>query len=338
MTGTVLCDDYDAALFDLDGVVYLGPDPVEGAPDGIAGLRARGIQVGFVTNNAARPPRTVAEQLTRIGVPAGPQDVVTSAQAVAAMLREALDPGSPVLVVGTDALAEEVQAVGLLPVADRHADPLAVVQGYDPKMSWPRVTDAVHAIQAGARWFASNLDSTRPTDLGLEPGVGTQVAAVGSCFPGREPEVAGKPFPPLLRETVRRLGGNHPIFVGDRLDTDIEGAHRAGMDSLFVFTGAHGVRDLLDAVPNRRPSYIGHDLRALLAPSRKAGLSGEEASCGRARAWLDHDQVRLEGPVGTLDEQLDALWAVLALNWAVRDAGDRAPELGTAVEALSLVH
>ncbi|MFJ1315985.1 HAD hydrolase-like protein, partial [Acinetobacter baumannii] len=94
---------------------------------------------------------------------------------------------------------------------------------------------------------------TRPTDLGLEPGVGTQVNAVRACFPDREPLVAGKPFPALLRETERRLGSQHPIFVGDRLDTDILGAFNTQMDSLFVFTGAHGVRDLVEAVPQERP-------------------------------------------------------------------------------------
>lgn len=339
MTTPALCDEHDAALFDLDGVVYLGPEPVDGAPTGIADLRARGVRVGFVTNNAARPPQVVADQLTRIGVPARATDVVTSAQAAAGMLRDALPTGSAVLIVGTQALAEEVRAVGLVPVADRESHPAAVVQGYDPQMTWPRVTDAVHAIQAGAAWFAANLDSTRPTDLGLEPGVGTQVAAVASCFPGRSPEVAGKPFPPLLRETVRRLGGDHPIFVGDRLDTDVEGANRVEMASLFVFTGAHGIRDLIAAVPLQRPGNIGYDLRALLDPRRTAAEEGDHAvRCGRCTASLTRGALELEGPVDSCDEQLDALWALLQIVWRMMDENKVRPDLDAACAALTLLH
>lgn len=339
MTTPALCDEHDAALFDLDGVVYLGPDPVEGAPAGIAGLRERGVRVGFVTNNAARPPRVVADQLTRIGVPTGAGDIVTSAQAAAGMLRDALPTGSAVLIVGTEALADEVRAVGLVPVTDRTGMPAAVVQGYDPQMTWPRVTDAVHAIQAGASWFAANLDSTRPTDLGLEPGVGTQVDAVASCFPGREPEVAGKPFPPLLRETVRRLGGEHPIFVGDRLDTDMEGANRVEMSSLFVFTGAHGIRDLLGAVPIQRPENIGHDLRALLDPKRIAVVESDVAArCGHSRVRLTDKAVHFYGPLDSRDEQLDALWALLQLVWRAADDGRVLPDLGPVFAALDLLH
>lgn len=339
MTTTALCDDYDAALFDLDGVVYLGPDPVEGAPAGIAGLRSRGVRVGFVTNNAARPPRVVAGHLTRIGVPASTEDVVTSAQAAAGMLRDVLAPGSAVLVVGTEALAEEVRAVGLVPVTDRHGDPIAVVQGYDPEMTWPRVTDAVHAIQTGATWFATNLDSTRPTDLGLEPGVGTQVAAVGSCFPGREPAVAGKPFPPLLRETVRRLGGEHPVFVGDRLDTDMEGANRVDMASLFVFTGAHGMRDLAEAPQIQRPRHIGYDLRALLDRGRVAtDVAGGGVRCAGAEAHVRDGELRIDGSLGTREEQLDALWAALQLVWRATDDGRVGPRLDGLFAALTQLH
>ncbi|MFT8395895.1 HAD-IIA family hydrolase [Propionibacterium sp.] len=338
MTSAALCDTYDCALFDLDGVVYLGPEPVEGAPDGIGALRDRGVRVGFVTNNAARPPRVVSDQLTRIGIPSEATDIVTSAQAAAAMLRDSLDPGAKVLVVGTQALADEVSAVGLTPVPDRSAQPVAVVQGYDPDMTWPRVTDAVHAIQAGAEWYASNLDPTRPTDLGLEPGVGSQIAAIGCCFPERIPEVAGKPYPPLLRETIRRLGGEHPIFVGDRLDTDIEGARRVDMASMLVFTGAHGMYDLVDADPIQRPDHIGYDLRALLHPSRVVSRSGNQVSCAGATVSVDGGVLTLNAPLITRDEQLDALWAVLALVWQIRDAGGAGPDVAAVLQEFTLLH
>ena len=317
-----LCARYDAALFDLDGVIYLGPRAVEGAPEGVDGLRAEGVRVGFVTNNAARTPRTVAEHLTRIGVRCDVADVVTSAQASARMLAETLPAGSRVLISGTSALAAEIEAAGLTPVWSSGDEPAAVIQGYDPEMTWPRVTDAAHAVQAGARWFATNPDMTRPTDLGLEPGVGTQIATLRVCLgPGAEPEMAGKPYPPLLRETVRRLSAERPIFVGDRLDTDIEGAHNVDMDSLFVFTGAHGVRDLLAADAPWRPTRIGYDIRALLEPVRSAEVVEDSARCGSAVATVVDGKLWVDGVGTDRRGQLDALWAALQLAWRAADEG-----------------
>ncbi|WP_316668775.1 HAD-IIA family hydrolase [uncultured Propionibacterium sp.] len=338
MGGKLLCSRYDAALFDLDGVIYLGPRAVEGAPEGIDGLRAEGVKVGFVTNNAARAPQAVADHLTRIGVDCDPADVVTSAQASARMLAEALPVGARVLISGTTALAAEVEAAGLRPVWSSKDGPAAVIQGYDPDMTWPRVTDAAHAVQAGARWFATNPDMTRPTDLGIEPGLGTQIAALGVCLePGSEPEMAGKPFPPLLRETVRRLSAEHPIFVGDRLDTDVEGACNVDMDSLFVFTGAHGMRDLFAAGARWRPTHLGYDIRALLRPARNAEIDGDSARCGAAVATITGGRVRTGGVKADPEDQLDALWAALRLAW--RDA-DRGAEIDATavVETLDLLH
>ena len=112
-----LIQNYDAALFDLDGVVYLGPAPVDGAAEGLAGLREAGVRVGFVTNNAARTPRTVVEHLIGLNIEAGIDDVVTSSQAGSRLLADRVAPGAKVLVVGTDALVAEVEAVGLTPVS-----------------------------------------------------------------------------------------------------------------------------------------------------------------------------------------------------------------------------
>lgn len=312
---SVLVDAYDAALFDLDGVVYLGPAPVEGAPEGITALRERGTKVGFVTNNAARPPQVVVDQLTSLGVPSELGDVVTSAQAGARMLAEQLPEGSKVLVVGTQALADEVQALGLQPVWSSEDEPVAVVQGYDPGMTWPRLDDACYAIQHGATWFATNTDATRPTDKGIVPGAGTQIAAVQATTTVR-PQVAGKPCPPLLHETLRRLDAKQAIFVGDRLDTDIQGAVAVGLDSLFVFTGAHGKHDLATAGVDARPTHIGHDLRALLEPAREAQLAADACLCRGQRAVLRDGVVRLEQVPAEREEQLDGLWAELQLLWA----------------------
>lgn len=325
-----LISRYDCALFDLDGVLYLGPEVVAGAPEAIDGIRSRDVQIGFVTNNAARSPQAVAEHLTELGIPAQVEDVVTSSQAGARMLATQLEPGSKVLVVGTTALAHEVELVGLVPVWTADDEPAAVIQGYDPQMTWPRLDEACYAIQAGAKWFATNTDANRPTNRGRVPGAGAQVAAVASSVTGK-PQVAGKPYRPLLDETISRLGAAHPIFVGDRIDTDIEGASAVGMDSLFVFTGTHGKHDLAKASVAGRPTHIGWGAGDLLLPAREVELSTDSAQCGDQVVEVRDGALRLGALPQDLPGQLDALWAALALAW-------RAPWVDiSAVDALNLV-
>lgn len=311
---TNFIDAYDAALFDLDGVVYLGPEPVDHAADSLARLRESGVRLGFVTNNAGRSPEVVVQHLNELDIECHLEDVVTSAQAIAQLMAAELPEGATVLVCGAQALANEMTAVGFKLATDYTDAPEAVVQGYDPKMTWPRLDDACFAIQRGARWFASNTDSNRPTNLGLVPGAGTQIDAVRVAV-DVDPTIAGKPYPPLLLETVKRMNSARPVFVGDRLDTDIEGANNVGMDSILVFTGAHGKYDLAGAIPEQRPTAIGYDLRSLLAPERTAAWQGDKAVCGQASATLAQGQVQLSGPLSSVDEQLDALWALVQLTW-----------------------
>lgn len=313
---------YDAALFDLDGVVYLGPQAVPGAAEAIATLREQGVRVGFVTNNAARAPQTVADHLTELGVEARVEDVVTSAQAIARLMASELPEGAPVLVTGTRALREEIMAVGLAVVNSSADHPAAVVQGYDPEMTLPRLEDACHAIQNGARWYVSNTDSTRPTDKGLVPGAGALMGVVRTAVTA-EPTIAGKPYAPLMEETIIRLGAQRPLFVGDRIDTDIMGAVGVGMDSLLVLTGAHGKRDLVDAPANGRPTHLGYDLAALQKPPRVVEFpDAHTAACNGASARVEGGEVALDQVPADRDGQLDALWCVANLVWRTKaDAG-----------------
>jgi HAD superfamily hydrolase (TIGR01457 family) len=318
---TALAEAYDVGLVDLDGVVYVGGAAVRGATDSLHDARARGMRLAFVTNNSSRTPETVAARLCSLGVEASAEQVVTSAQASATMLRERLDPGAKVLVVGGEGLRRAVSDAGLVVVATFEERPVALAQGYSTDVGYRELAEAALAIRAGAVWVASNADVTIPSARGLLPGNGAMVAALRAAT-GREPLVAGKPDLPLHAEAVRRTGAHHPLVIGDRLDTDIEGAVRAGTDSLLVLTGVSTAADVLAAPAGARPTYLARDLRGLLGP-HPAPVAGEGgATCGGWRAVYDGAAVRLERCAADRDgdDGLDPLRAMCAAAWA-RGAG-----------------
>lgn len=309
-----LAEGYDAALFDLDGVIYLGPLAIEGVPAALEQLRSRGTRLGFVTNNAARTPATVAAHLRELGITAETDDVVNSTMATLRMLDDDLGAGARLLAVGTDALREQLTEAGYTLVDSFEDSPTAVVQGYSPTIEWQKLEEAALAVQRGAAWYATNPDLTRPSDRGIVPGLGSQIQVIRVCV-AVDPQIAGKPYRPLLDETVLRLNAERPIFVGDRTDTDILGANNVSMDSLFVFTGAQGKHDLAAAAPAYRPTYIGYDASALLEPPRIAEFRGQRYVCGYQEVDLAGGAAYLSSRPVTRDEQLDALWAALQAAW-----------------------
>lgn len=293
-------------------MLYLGPDPVSHAAESVSAARAAGLRAAFVTNNASRRPATIAAHLVELGIDAEPHDVVTSAQAAARWLAERLPTGSAVLVVGTEGLAEEVTAVGLVPVRTAAARPAAVVQGLDPHTDWGDLAEATVAVRGGALWVAGNGDSTYPSSRGPLPGNGAMVAALAAAT-GQRPVVVGKPDPQLHRESVERVGAERPLVIGDRLDTDVLGAVRGGADSLLVLTGVTTRAELLSAPAGCRPTYVSADLRALLRPQQEVEIGRGRARCGTATATYAGDQL-----VGTGDGD-EALRAACALAWARAD-------------------
>ncbi|WP_344073368.1 HAD-IIA family hydrolase, partial [Prauserella alba] len=260
-TATLL-DVCDALLFDLDGTVYRGGEPVPGAAEAVAWARGRGTPVRFVTNNASKAPDAVVQHLANVGVPADDGEVSTSAQAGVRLLADRLPAGASALVVGTEALADQVAAAGLKPVRTADDSVAGVVQGHSPDTAWPVLAEACLAIRAGAVWVACNEDATLPAERGLLPGNGAMVAALRAAT-GAAPLVAGKPETPLLRLAADSAGSTRPLVVGDRLDTDIAGAVAAGMASLAVLTGVVTPAALLTAGPAERPGYLAADLAAL---------------------------------------------------------------------------
>lgn len=256
---TTLGDSYDVLLYDLDGTLYRGPDAVPGAVEAVAAQRTRSI---YVTNNASRRPAEVADHLRELGYPAADDDVVTSSQAGARLLADRLEPGAEVMVVGAEALCEEVEKVGLMPVRTAGPNTAAVVQGHSPDTAWPILAEAAFAIRDGAYWVATNTDATLPLARGLAPGNGAMVSALITATDQR-PDVAGKPYRALMQDAIERSGAARPLVVGDRLDTDIAGAVTVGLDSLLVLTGVSTAADLLAADRSMRPTYLAASLAAL---------------------------------------------------------------------------
>lgn len=314
-----LTELYDAALLDLDGVVYVGGQPVPYAAEAVTEARARGMRVAFVTNNASRLPGDVAARLTSLGVEATTDDIVTSAQAAAHLLAAQLPAGAPVLVTGAPALRDIVAAAGLQPVASADDQPVAVVQGYASDIGYADLAEAALALRAGAMWVATNADSTMPSPRGLLPGNGAMVAAVATAT-GRQPEVAGKPQLPLHQEAVRRTGAQRPLVVGDRLDTDIEGAVAAGTPSLLVLTGVTSAAELLGAPAHARPTYIAGDLRGLVAAHPEVAVEKNGVRCGGWVAVTGRDSVDVR-PLGAGSQDLDWLRAAAVACWQAADSG-----------------
>jgi glycerol 3-phosphatase-2 len=324
--GRRLVDCYDLAMFDLDGVVYVGDRAVPGAADHLAALRSDRLHVAFVTNNASRSPAAVAQKLRDLGVEAAPGDVVTSAQAAAHVLLERFGADARVAVLGAGGLREALAEVGLAATVVDDPEAQALVSGFGPDVVWREVMQAAVRIRGGLPWVASNADLTFPSDLGLAPGHGALVELL-SRFAGVEPTVAGKPRRPLLDETVRRVGGERPLMVGDRLDTDIEGAHAAGVDSLLVLTGVSGLAEVVSAPAHHRPTYLSPDLGGLLQPHPEPEPADGGWHCGGWTAGVRDGTLRLRGQGSVAD-----WWRTVACaSWAHLDVVGRVVDTGGVV-------
>lgn len=313
-----LAEAYDLALVDLDGVAYRGHDPIDHAATGLAEARARGMRLVFVTNNASREPSSVSDQLTELDIPATPQDVMTAAQAAAIVLRERLDEGAKVMVVGGAGLRTAVREAGLVVCDSADDAPDAVVQGFAPELGWKDLAEAAYAVGNGAWYVASNLDLSLPTARGYAPGNGSLVGAVVNAT-GVRPDSAGKPSPRMYEIAVARSGALAPLVVGDRLDTDLAGARAGQIPGLHVLTGVSTARDDVLAVPGMRPDFIAEDLRGLLAAHpAPARAEGDWWVCEGAAARVVDGALELDERAGST---LDLVRSACAAAWDAVDAG-----------------
>ncbi|MFL0459284.1 HAD-IIA family hydrolase [Kytococcus sedentarius] len=253
---------------DVDGVVHAGERVFTEAVEALNAWMAAGLGVVFVTNNASRAPEELAARLTEDGVDVGVDQVLTGAMAGAHVVAEQVPAGSSVFVAGSEALARATAHAGLVPTDDP-LEAAAVVQGYAPSMTYQRLHDAARAVTAGAVWVATNRDLTLPTAWGQAPGNGAYVAAVARAT-GQEPLVACKPEGAVYAMALERLGCNadEAVAIGDRLETDVAGANRAGLHSVLVTTGVHGARDVEDLLAvggdaDQQPDHLVTSLAAL---------------------------------------------------------------------------
>jgi len=314
-----LCDVYDLGMLDLDGVVYVGPTAVPGAVESVATAGKAGMRLAFLTNNASRTAAEVAAHLRELDIDANEADVVTAAQAVAHLVANAVPTGSAVLLVGGEGLRLPLEERGLRCVSNLDDAPVAVVQGFHPDVGWRSLAEASYAIESGLPWFVSNTDMTIPTARGIAPGNGSLVQTVRNAT-GATPTVAGKPERALFDETLERMTARRPLMVGDRLDTDIDGAIGAGIDCLAVLSGVSSLSDVAVLPTARRPTFVGPDLSALVVAHPEVTVDETSAICGLATATLDGDTVRLSrGEPGSLE----AIRAAVALAWSSGDRSGR---------------
>ena len=276
---------FETLLLDLDGVIYEGNRAIVDAVESISELRAKGIQIGYVTNNASRTSEAIAEQLRAFGLELKAEDVITSAQAGAGLLKQIVPAGSKVLVVGGEGLRSNVSLAGFQVVESSKELPAAVIQGFDPSVDWKNLAEASYAIQNGAKWVATNQDWTIPREEGLAPGNGTLVSAVHTAV-GQLPVVAGKPEKAIFETALSRFGSSSAVYVGDRLDTDVLGANRAGIGSALVMTGVTTRKELLAAKDDSRPTYILGTLKELLTGYQQPTKTKRGYKLGNAEVEL----------------------------------------------------
>ncbi|WP_231367374.1 HAD-IIA family hydrolase [Schaalia sp. ZJ405] len=321
----VLAEEYDVMLLDLDGTVWAGSQPIDGAHEAIEKARDLGMGTGFITNNAMRTPQMVADKLASMGFEAEADTIMTSAMDVIAIMEEHLEPGAKILVIGGQGVRDALTEAGYVLVASADDEPAAVVQGLDRDVTWGMLTEGALAIERGAQFFATNLDATLPTERGQALGNGSLVRAVQHATRKR-PIAAGKPEPGIYLRGAALVHAEKPLAVGDRLETDIMGAVAAGIPAMHVLTGVHQARDIIVAPRGQRPAYLALNMLGVLQehPRPKHHVDGTW-TCGVSQsAKVSRDGVLSLDGVELTEEttiSLDSYRALAVASWDAADNG-----------------
>ncbi|HKO38001.1 MAG TPA: HAD-IIA family hydrolase [Solirubrobacterales bacterium] len=258
-----LADRFDGLLVDLDGVVWIGPDPVPGSPETLRALLDAGKRIVFVTNNPGQPPAAYAERLLELGVRVAAEQIVTAGMVAARLAGEAAGAGGGAFVIGAPALKEMVAATGtrvLEGEEGRDAD-VVVVSGHRG-FDYAELLTAKRALDRGAALFATSHDPTMPFPGGEVPGTGAVLAAVETAS-GRRAEIAGKPERHLFEMAIETAGGGRLAMVGDRVSSDVAGGRGAGLETILVLSGTTSREEAASAGP--APDHVLESLSGLLA-------------------------------------------------------------------------
>jgi len=271
-----LADRFDGFLIDLDGVVWIGREPVPGSAETLRALLEAGKRLVFVTNNPGRLPAAYAERLRGLGVEVGEEQIVTAGMVLARLAGEAAGPGGTAFVIGAEALKEMVAATGarLLEGEEAQGADVVVVSGHRG-FDYEELLTAKFALDRGAKLFATSHDPTMPFPGGELPGTGAVLAAV-EVASGRQAEIAGKPERHLFEMALEAIRGSfrtnsdrkeprneRVAMIGDRVSSDIEGGRRAGLETILVLSGTTSREEAEVADP--APDFVLDDLAGLLA-------------------------------------------------------------------------
>jgi phosphoglycolate/pyridoxal phosphate phosphatase family enzyme len=261
--------DFDGMILDLDGVVWLGESEIDGAAAAIERLRSEGTRVVFLTNDPRSSRAEYARRLAALGVPVAADDIVTAASALAAVLHEAVDIGTPTFAIGSPAFKEELRIAGLN-VLDGEAGcrvAIVAVGGHDD-FNYAELRIATSALRAGARLYSAGRDATFPMPDGPWPGTGAILAAV-EVAGAAEAIVVGKPEAGIFAVARARLGNSYRVaMVGDNLVSDILGGQRAGLTTILVLSGTARPGDL--DVAAVQPDFVVSSLASLVRDRRAA--------------------------------------------------------------------
>ena len=258
-----LIDSYDCVLLDLDGVVYLGKTPIDNAVKTIKELQKRKINIAVITNNGSVTAKSVSKWMKDFGLDFKASAIVTSSQTLCWYLMDKFPKSSKVLVVGSTGLKDSVSDAGFKVVTKADKNPVVVCNGIDADISQKDLAEMCYAIAGGAVWVSTNGDYTFPTEKGLAPGNGAFNALITSIT-GKSPILMGKPEPHMFKQAAQIFSSKNPLVVGDRLDTDIQGANNANFKSLCVLTGVSDLNQIKNAPLPTAPTYVGKDLSALI--------------------------------------------------------------------------
>jgi glycerol-1-phosphatase len=259
-----LADDFEGFLVDLDGVVWIGREPVPGAAETLAALLDAGKQIVFVTNNPARPPSRYAERLGEMGVEVGEERIVTAGMVATRLAAEAAGPAGSAFVIGAPALKEMVSGAGVaLAEGEAAREAEAVLVSGHRDFDYEELLSAKLALDGGAALIATSRDPTIPMPGGEWPGTGAILAAVETAS-GRTAEIAGKPERHLFEMALAALAADGRVaMVGDRIASDIEGGRRAGLGTVLVLGGASDRAEADAAAPP--PDHMIETLAGLLS-------------------------------------------------------------------------